>query len=114
MADITRSECIYHPGKPAVNQCKQCGATTCHTCTVTGPSGRFCSSECEAAHRARLRGASQQAIQRPPTLLARIRKLARTLLVLAVLLIAAGLVGSVFNIPVLTPLTFAVRNFLGI
>ena len=114
MVNVTRSECIYHPGKEAVHRCKQCGATTCHKCTVLDSAGKFCSNDCRVAHHALLDYGSQQPTQAPSLLFVRIRKVIGKLLFLLAILVVAGIVGSVFYIPVLSEITQSVRGALGL
>ena len=113
MVDTTQSGCIYHPGKEAVNRCKQCGAPTCHKCTVLGPTGKFCSENCRATHQGFIQNAQQQQSKAPSTFFLKIRKFAGSILTLAAVCLAAGVVGTVFEIPVLTPLTYWVRGLIG-
>ncbi len=114
MVDVSRSACINHPVKEAVNRCKQCGAPTCHNCTVTGPTGKFCSENCRATHEAFIRNAQTMSSKAPSMFFVRVRSLIGTLLAIAAVLFAAAVVGTVFYIPVLSELTRTVRNLLGI
>lgn len=113
MVDVTQSGCINHPGKEAVNRCKQCGAPTCHNCTVMGPTGKFCSENCRSIHEAFIRGAQTTASKAPSLFFVKFRKFAGSILALAAVLLAAGVVGTVFYIPVLSDLTRMVRNLFG-
>ena len=114
MVDTTKTDCINHPTKPAANWCKQCGNPTCHKCTVIGPTGRFCSDTCRETHEAFHRHSQGREVKAGSTFFLRIRKLVGTLLVLAAVLFAAGMVGTVFYIPVLSELTGWVRGVTGL
>lgn len=50
MLDPTLSGCINHPGVEATTRCRQCGKPVCGTCTVVGPTGKFCSEVCREKH----------------------------------------------------------------
>jgi hypothetical protein len=113
MVATTQSTCIYHPTKQAVNRCKQCGAGTCHPCTVAGPTGRFCSERCRDTHEAFSQRAQELNTRAPGGRFLKVRKLVGSLLVFAAVLLAAGVVSSVVYIPVLSGLTLRVRAILG-
>lgn len=113
MVDVTQSGCIFHPNMQAVNRCKQCSKPTCHKCTVTGPTGKFCSENCKNTHEAFIRRSQELNTKARSTFIVKLKKLVGTLLFLAVVLIAAGVVGTVFYIPVLSELTLRVREILG-
>ena len=114
MAAATQSWCINHPNKDATSRCKQCGSPTCHKCTVTGPTGKFCSENCRATHEAFIRSAQTKGSKAPSTFFLQIRKIIGSLLAVAAVLFAAGVVGTVFYIPVLSELTLWVRDAIGI
>ena len=114
MVDTTRSDCIYHPSKPATNWCKQCGSPTCHRCTVTGPSGKFCSDRCREIHEAFARHAQAVNTRAPSTLFVKIRSAIGSLLVLSAVCLAIGVVATVIEIPVVSALTRSVRSIIGI
>ena len=44
------SGCINHPSIESVGRCKQCGKPYCGTCEVLGPTGKFCSEDCQKRH----------------------------------------------------------------
>lgn len=113
MLDATRGDCVFHPNKPAVNRCKLCGALTCHNCTVTGPTGRFCSETCRDKSQAFSNVAAATTSRAPSLAFVRLRKLAGRLIVLAALLLAAGVVGTVFCIPVISELAAWARHIAG-
>lgn len=114
MVDGTQTGCIHHPNMQAVNRCKQCGTPTCHKCTVVGPTGKFCSEHCKEIHQAFIQRAQAMETRARSTFFVKARSCLSTLLFLVALCVAAGVVGSVFYIPVLTPLTYWVRGIIGI
>lgn len=114
MVDATQSSCIHHPSKPAVNRCKQCLAPTCHPCTVVGPTGKFCSEACKETHQAFIQRAQAMESTARSTFFVKLRSLLGSLLVFLAVCIAAGVVGTVFQIPLLSDLTYWVRTFIGI
>ena len=114
MLDVTQSGCIYHPNMQAVNRCKQCGKPTCHKCTVTGPTGKFCSEDCKTTHEAFIQRAQAMETTARSTFFVKVRGFLSTVLFLAVLCLAAGVIGTVFEIPVLTGLTHWVRGLIGL
>ena len=113
MVDATQSGCIFHPNMQAVNRCKQCGKPTCHKCTVTGPTGKFCSENCKNTHEAFIRRSQELNTKARSSFFVKLKKLVGTLLFLVVVLFAAGVVGTVFYIPVLSELTLRLRGILG-
>lgn len=114
MVDVTQTGCINHPNMPAVNRCKQCSKPTCHKCTVVGPTGKFCSDQCSATHQAFIQRAQALETRARGTFFVKVRGFISTLLFLAVVCLAAGVVSTVFYIPVLTDLTHWVRRIIGI
>lgn len=114
MIDSTESGCINHPGKLAVNRCKQCQAPTCHPCTVQGPTGKFCSENCRATHEAFIQRARALDTPAPSTLFVKIRKLVRAMFLLALAVLIAGALGTIFDIPILSEATDRARKILGL
>ena len=39
-------ECFFHPGRPAVIRCKQCGKPLCSQCRYITEYGIFCGEDC--------------------------------------------------------------------
>lgn len=113
MVDATRTWCIHHPNMEAVNRCKQCTTPTCHKCTVMGPTGKFCSENCRNTHEAFIRSAQALNTKTRSAFFVKLRSRIGTLIVLAGMLFAAGVVGTVFYIPVLSELTLKVRGIIG-
>ena len=114
MVDTNQTGCIHHPNMQAVNRCKQCTVPTCHKCTVVGPTGKFCSENCKNIHEAFIRRSQELNTKAGSVFFVKIRKLLTTLLFLVVVMFAAGVVGTVFYIPVLSELTARVRGLIGI
>ncbi|NIA14213.1 MAG: hypothetical protein GWP08_09030 [Nitrospiraceae bacterium] len=98
------SGCINHPGVESVARCKQCGKAVCKACLVTGPTGNFCSDTCRDKHQEFIRRA-QELERKKPAAGNGLRKLVRFAIKLAffaAILIAVGVAGIMFDIPVLS------------
>ena len=111
----TGSVCLNHPGVEAVGRCKQCSKPFCNACRIQGPTGYFCSAECRQKHEIFVKRAQELDVKRGGLgvgfFLKRILGLAVAILIIAIVL---GVVGSVVETPVLTPLVGSVRNAIGI
>ncbi|MDZ4857395.1 MAG: hypothetical protein SGI88_00310 [Candidatus Hydrogenedentes bacterium] len=111
----TGSVCVNHPGVESVGRCKQCGKPFCNACKVQGPTGYFCSAECKQKHETFVKRAQELDVKKRGIgvgyFLGRIMGLAVALLVIAIIL---GVVGTIFQVPVLSDLVVNVRNTIGI
>lgn len=114
MVDTNQTGCIHHPNMQAVNRCKQCTVPTCHKCTVVGPTGKFCSENCKNIHEAFIRRSQELNTKAGSAFFVKFRSAIATLLFVVVVMFAAGVVGTVFYIPVLSELTVRVRGMIGI
>jgi len=80
-----------------------------------GPTGKFCSENCRATHEAFIQNAKSAASSKAPSLFfVKVRQTIGALLGIAAVLLAAGVVGTVFYIPVLSNLVYWLRSILGI
>lgn len=113
MTTMNQATCVYHTGKPAVATCKQCGKTTCRECTVTGPTGNFCSTTCRTANEARTIQARDVEGRARSAFFVRFRGLLGKLIVFAAAIAAAVFITNVFEIPVLSQAVGALRRMLG-
>ena len=113
MTSLEQATCVFHPGKAAASTCKQCGKTTCHQCTVTGPTGTFCSTPCRTAHEARVIQARDLDGRARSTFFVKLRGLISKLIVLLAVLAVAALIGSVIYIPYLSEIIVKARDVLG-
>jgi len=113
MSDATRTWCIHHPNMEAVNRCKQCTTPTCHKCTVIGPTGKFCSENCRNTHEAFIRSAQATTTWARSAFFVKLRGRIGSLIVLAGIVFAGVVVGSVFEIPLLSPLAWKIRGIIG-
>ena len=115
MLDASKSGCINHPGIEAAHRCKQCGKPVCQSCTVPGPTGMFCSGVCKEKHEAFLQRARQfdDKKSRKP-ISARIRGFLGWIIVLLAICLLVGVVSTIFELPVFSPLTRTVRGIIGI
>ncbi|MBX7258757.1 MAG: hypothetical protein K1Y02_20515 [Candidatus Hydrogenedentes bacterium] len=109
------SVCLNHPGVEAEGRCKQCGKPFCNACKVQGPTGQFCSQECKQKHETftQRAGALDAQQKKSAGFVATLRKVFNLALALAVIAVVLGIVGSVFEIPVLSNIVFQVRGLIG-
>jgi len=82
---------------------------------VGGPTGRFCSFECREKHEKFVKDAQgcELGKKRGGGLSRTIRSLVSSAVVLAAVLLALGVVCSLFEVPVLSGLTRMVRGRIG-
>jgi len=113
MLDGSQSGCVNHPGVEATVRCKQCGRPVCDSCTVQGPTGRFCGDPCKQKHEAFAQSAQAQNVKVGGSLFTRLKNGVVTLIIVAAVLVAAGVACTVFEVPVLSDLTRAVRGMIG-
>ncbi len=113
MLDASQAGCVNHPTKPAVLRCKQCGAGVCKQCIIPGPVGRYCSETCKQQHEAFVQKAqgAEQRVRNKRSI--RWSALLRKLVITAGLIVGLGMLGTVFNIPVLSGIVFKIRMILG-
>ena len=100
----------------AIGRCKQCGSPVTQFNKVVGPTGMFCGDECKANHEAFTQRAGSLERTNKGTLFGLPRalgKLTGQLIVLAIIVVVIGVIGTVFEIPVLSPLVESVRAKIG-
>jgi hypothetical protein len=107
--------CIHHPAVEAVAHCHQCSTPVCGACVVAGPTGKFCSFGCREKHEQFMKNAQDCDISRKPGggFSRAVRKLAGYLVFLAALLFCLGILGAIYEVPVLSDLTRTVRGMIG-
>ncbi|GMV92480.1 MAG: hypothetical protein AMXMBFR82_22580 [Candidatus Hydrogenedentota bacterium] len=109
------SACISHPGVEAVGRCKQCGKPFCNACKVMGPTGLFCSEECKQKHESFVQRAQQfESRKGSVSVMAKVRKMLGGLVAIVILAIILGVLGTIFEIPVLSDLVIRVRDIIGV
>jgi hypothetical protein len=83
---------------------------------VAGPTGKFCSFDCRDRHEQFMKNAQGGNLGRTPgTGFSRaVRKLIGQLVFLAVALFSLGILGTMREVPVLSDLTRAVRDMIGL
>lgn len=109
------STCLSHPGVEAVGRCKQCGKPFCNACKVLGPTGLFCSEACKSKHETFVQRAQQlESKKGSVSIMAKVRKLLGNVVAIIILLIIIGVVGTLFEIPVLSELVLRVRGIIGL
>lgn len=115
MAMGTSSGCVNHPGIQSTARCKQCNKPVCNACRVDAPTGAFCSEVCREKFETFVQRAAQLEQMRKPARFGKVVKgLIGKLIVIFILLLALGILGSVMEVPVLTPLVETVRGKLGV
>jgi hypothetical protein len=110
----TATACPNHPGIEATVRCKQCSRAVCQACAIQGPTGLFCSEACRDKHQLFYQRAQAMDGKARSSFFAKFRSLLTTVIVCAAVLGALGVVGSLFQIPILTPLTYYFRDIIGI
>ncbi len=109
------SVCVNHPMIESVGRCKQCSKPFCNACKIQGPTGFFCSAECKQKHEVFVKRAQELDVKKGGLgvgyLLSKILGWAVALLIIAVVL---GVVGTIFSVPVLSPLVQSVKNSIGL
>lgn len=109
------SVCINHPGVEAVGRCKQCGKPFCNACKVSGPTGFFCSAECKQKHEVFVQRAQQLDSKKGGLGFGRLmRRGIGLIMVILIIAIALGVFGTIFQVPVLSPMVRSVRSMIGI
>ena len=108
--------CIHHPAVEAVAHCHQCSKPVCGACVVIGPTGRFCSFECQEKHEQFMKKAQSCDLGRQPRggFGRAMRSLAGRLVFLAVALACLGILCTMFEVPVLSEWTRTVRGMIGL
>jgi hypothetical protein len=82
---------------------------------VKGPTGNFCGQECKQKHESfTQRAATMDAMRKPSSLMAKLKRLVGKLIVVLILLVGLGVLGTLVEIPVLTPIVETVRGIIGI
>ena len=108
------SVCVNHPSVEAVGRCKQCSKPFCNACRVQGPTGYFCSAECKQKHEVFVKRAQELDTKKGGMGIGfLVGKLISILIGVVIIAAIVGVVGSVFNVPVLTPLVQSVRASVG-
>ena len=111
---MSKATCVYHPGKPASSTCKQCGKTTCAQCTISGPTGSFCSTPCRTANEARAIQANGIEERRQSTFFLNLRGILAKLIILIVLFGVAAWISTFIYIPFLSETVDKIRATIGI
>lgn len=114
MGTLDQATCVYHPGKAATSACKQCGKTTCSQCTVSGPTGTFCSTPCRTAHEARVIQAKGADGKARTSFFVRLRGVTGKIIFVVVVMLVAAWVTNFIYIPVLSEVVLKVRAMLGL
>lgn len=117
MSRTMYSACINHPAIEATARCKACLKPICNACKVVGPTGIFCSGECKEKYEQFVeRAARMDAMQKPKAFnLARIRSYLVKAVLLALVVLVAGFVASVFDVevPILSDIVDKLRSMAG-
>ncbi len=117
MLDAKLSSCINHPAVSATTRCKQCGKPICPACVISSPLGNFCSDVCRERFEnftKRVQDLDRETSRARWNIGTKLRQFFSFLIFVIVVLITLGVVGTLFNIPVLSQVVFFVRSWLGI
>ena len=114
MLEGSQSGCINHPGVEATVRCKQCARPVCDACVVQGPTGRFCSVPCKEKHQAFIQQAQQLDGKARSGFFVRVRNLVGALVIIAAVLVAVGVVATMFDVPILVDIVDKVREVIGV
>lgn len=110
----TATACPNHPSIEATVRCKQCSKGVCDACAVPGATGVFCSEVCRDKHAIFYQRAQELDGKAQSTMMLQARKFITSLIVVAAVLFALGVVGTMFFVPILTPIVEMVRGIIGI
>lgn len=117
MLDGRLSSCINHPSVSATARCKQCGKPVCGACVINSPLGSFCSDACRERFEAfskRVQELDRDTARARWNIGTKLRQFFSFLIFVAVVLITLGVIGTLFNIPVLSQWVFVIRAWIGI
>jgi hypothetical protein len=114
LVDVSQSACINHPSIEATARCKQCGTPVCNACLVMGPTGRFCSTVCREKHQAFVQRAQQLDGKARSSFFPKLRRLVGWLIMSAMVVLVLAVIGTLFEIPVLSPLVLQLRGYIGV
>ncbi len=108
--------CIHHPAVEAIAHCHQCSTPVCGRCVVAGPTGRFCSFECREKHEQFVEKARDCDVngKQGGRFSRAVRKLFGYLVFLAAVLFCLGILCTMYEVPLLSEWTRAVRGIIGI
>lgn len=110
----TESACINHVHIPATVRCKQCSKPVCDTCIVPGPLGRYCSAACKEKHEHFHQRVQKMDAKAGTASFTKVKTFVTTLIVLGAVLFAVGFFASTIDIPIVSDITWRVREALGI
>ncbi|HOK10237.1 MAG TPA: B-box zinc finger protein [Candidatus Hydrogenedens sp.] len=117
MLDGRLSSCINHPSVSATARCKQCGKPVCGACVVSSPLGSFCSEACRERFETfakRVQELDRENTRARWNIGVKLRQFFSFLIVVIVVLVTLGVIGTLFNIPILSQWVFVVRAWIGI
>ena len=112
MLDGTASTCVNHPGMEANYRCKVCGKPVCGGCVRRAPTGNFCSDNCQKKHEQFSQRAATLDSKGGSGLFVKLKGTIINIIIFVVALAVVGVIGSMWDIPVLSDLVFKVRGML--
>jgi len=110
----TEAACINHPSVHAALRCKQCSSPVCDACVVPGPIGRYCSAVCKEKHEAFHQRVQKMDGKAGTASFTKVKTMITTLIVFLAVLFAVGFVASTVEIPIVSEITYRVRDMIGI
>lgn len=111
------STCINHPAVSATARCKQCGKPVCPACTISSPLGTFCSDTCREKYEAfskRVQELDRDTTRARWNIGVKLRQFFSFLIVVLVVLVLLGVIGTLFQVPILSQWVYTIRAWLGI
>ena len=109
MLSGTTSGCINHPSVEATHRCKQCSKPMCASCVTVGPTGNFCSVGCKEKNEVFFKRAQQLDGRARTSIFVKLRGFIGWLILIAIIAVALGVIGALFDVPVLSPLVENIR-----
>lgn len=110
----TESSCINHVHIHATVRCKQCSRPICDACIVPGPLGRYCSTACKEKHETFHQRVQKMDAKAGTASFTKVKTFVTTLIIIAAVLFAVGFVASTVPIPIVSDITYQIRDAIGI
>ena len=110
----TESACINHVHVHATVRCKQCSRPICDACIVPGPLGRYCSQACKEKHETFHQRVQKMDAKAGTASFTKVKTVITTLIILGAVLFAVGFIASTVEIPIVSEITYKVREAIGI
>lgn len=110
----TESTCVNHPATHATARCKMCSKPLCDACIVPGPVGVYCSTVCKDKHTLFQQRVQTMDQKGRGSSFVKAKSAITTLIVFLAILFAIGFLASTIEIPVVSDITYKIRDLIGI